>query len=284
MKLTIKIALLAILLGAVSSVARADLYETAYFSAELIPVTGSLSEVDINTDLISGNFVSDEQLIPGPTSGLQTVTFNSMPAIGDIPSSTAFQMTLGGMTFNQGNFLPGTGGIVYNNGQFDGFDASFDFFSNGQEYRFVEQGTGFEIELLVGNQLTGVIVVAGTIDFCPLFDIEPYVPGLEVNIGGTGTSNGNGTCDYANGSNPLSNSNPLSPGNNSTPSGNNSTPPTITINPPGNNNAPSGNDNPSLVPEPGMFWVLAGAMIFLVARVVWASCAPARAHTFQPSR
>jgi hypothetical protein len=266
-KLTAKITLLAILLGAVSSVARADLYETAYFSAELIPVTGSLAEVGINTDLISGNFVSDEQLIPGPASGLQSVAFNSTPAIAEIPPATAFQMTLGGMTFNQGDFLPGTGGIVYNNGQFDGFDGSFDFFSNGQEYRFVEQGTAFEIELLVGN--TAVIVVAGTIDFNPLFDIQPYAPtssGLGLNTGGIGTGNGGG--NDPNGSNPFSNDNPSPPGNNSPPSDNNSPPPTITINPPGNNNPPSGNNNPSPVPEPGMFWVLAGAMISLGARVV----------------
>ncbi len=254
MKTSVKIALLAILLGAVSSVARADLYETAYFSAELIPVTGSLSEIGMSTDMISGNFVFDEQLIPGPDSGIQSVAFNSMPAISEIPPSTAFQMTMGENTFNRVNFLPGTGGIVYNNGQFDGFDVAFDFFYNGQEYRFVEQGTGFEIQLLAGN--AAIIIVAGTIDFNPLFNIQPYVPsssassGLGLNTGGIGTGDGN-TAGDSNGSDPFSDNSP--PDNNSSP--------TITINTPGNN-------NPSPVPEPGMFGMLAAATISLGARVV----------------
>jgi hypothetical protein len=265
-KLSVKISLLAILLSSVSSVARADLYESAYFSGELIPVTGSLADIGLSgTNLISGNFVFDEQLVPGANSGIQSVSFSNMPAIASIPPTSAFQMTLAGLTFNLGNFLPGTGGIVYNNGQFDGFDVAFDFYSDGTEYRFVEQGTAFEIEALVGNQPTGVIVVAGTIDFGPLFNIEPYVPissGLGSNTGvtvGNGNGDGDGTGGDSNDNNPPPNNNQSTQGNDPPPSGNNS--------PPGNNTSPSGG-TPSPVPEPGVFWVLAAAMIIMGTRVV----------------
>jgi hypothetical protein len=178
--------------------ARADIYEIAFFLGQLDAVTGSLSDIGLTgSGVMSGNFVFDPQMIPPAGSGTESVVFSSMPVITEIPNSVAFLMNLDGITSNLSDFLPGTGSIQYVNGSFDGFDGKFDFISDGQEYQFVENGSGFEIELLENYRPTGDIVVFGTINFGPYSPInQPPCDELSVlssfgnRIGGIGSGDG----------------------------------------------------------------------------------------------
>jgi hypothetical protein len=233
-----------LLAGVVSAtapfIARADVYETAYFSAQFSNISGSLASIGLSgSDGISGNFVFDEQMIPPAGSGMEGIPFSSIPNVGSISDSTAFQMELGGLTFNLNNFVAGTGAIAYDNGQFAGFDVQIDFFSQGSEYQFIEQGNIFEIELLANGQPTGDIVVSGSIGFSPasLFDVQPFDPFSSTDL----TSGGSGP-----------------PGNS----------------PPGNDPSPPGND-PTPTPEPSLFWVLLPASTALLARAVYSRRQPA---------
>jgi hypothetical protein len=252
--------------------ARGDIYETAFFSGQLNAVTGSLSEIGLTgSNVMSGNFVFDPQMIPPAGSGTQSVSFSSMPVITAIPNSTSFLMNLDEITPNLSNFLPGTGAIQYVNGSFDGFDLEFDFVSGGNEYEFIENGSWFEIELLENYQPTGDIVVCGTINFGPYSPItQPPCDELSAlsnlgnGIGGLGSGGGGGGGLGLGGGGGNGSGGGLgsgSGGNGSRSSGGGSKS--------SSGSSGSGKGHPvsvNSVPEPRMFWLFFVALIALAAR------------------
>jgi hypothetical protein len=223
------------LVAVVPLFARADVYETAFFSTQINSITGSLAGLGLSDGgTISGKFVFDLTAIPAAGSGMENVPFSDFPDIGAIPPSLAFQLTFGTVEVNLTNLVANSGALLYDNGQFTGFDAQFEFTVNGQQYLFQETGNSWDIELLENGQPTGDIVVSGTFDF---------------------------------GKNSLSNIQPLDlatlyeqDGSYQPPSGSDP--------PPGNSSLPPGGDPPGAdpppVPEPRMLWVLLPALATLV--------------------
>jgi hypothetical protein len=53
----------------------------------------------------------------------------------------AFQLTLGTVEVNLSNLVPDSGSILYDNGQFAGFDAQFEFAMNGRQFLFRKPAT-----------------------------------------------------------------------------------------------------------------------------------------------
>jgi hypothetical protein len=225
--------------------AHADIYESAFFAAQFNAASGSLTNVGIGTpDSISGEFVFDVNDVPLVNTGVETVPFSEFPDIASIPPSIAFRLTLGTVSVDLSELVLNGGAIVYNNGQFAGFDAQFDFTVGGQQYLFQETGTLWNIQSVENGLPTGDIVASGTIDIGPnsMFGILPvFLSGL-LRPGSVSLLDGPGGSDSPGGSNSL-------------PSGFNS--------PPGNGFQPPGG-SPSSVPEPRMFWVLLPALGALV--------------------
>jgi hypothetical protein len=244
-------------LWTIVSVARADVYETTFFEAQLTATTGSLSSIGLD-DTISGNFIYDVNLLPPSQSGFQSVPFSVLP-LTYIPDNVAFQIALGPDLYSLGDMLPGAA-IQYDNGMFDGFDIQFDFVSQGNEYEFIEQGNSFEIELLEGNQPTGDIVVKGTMDIIgpgTASDGGGNNPGGDGNSQGTGGSS-NDLLSYALLTNPVvagtDNFGPNSLFDQQV----------YSINP--SNTVSLQTPPPVPVPEPSMFWSL---LVELCGLVVW---------------
>jgi hypothetical protein len=228
---------IAALLAIAPLLARADVYESAFFSAQISSMTGSLAALGLSdADAISGKFVFDLSDIPATGSGIESVPFSKFPDIGSIPPSLAFQLSFGTVEVNLSDLVPNSGAILYDNGQFAGFDAQFDFTANGQQYLFQETGNSWDIELVENRQLTGDVVASGTFNIGPdsLFDILP------LNLGALTGQNGSGSPSSGSG-------NPQPPGSD----------------PPGTG-PPAVSDPPS-VPEPRMQWVplaILAALIF----------------------
>lgn len=234
------------LAAAIPLAAHADIYESAFFAAQFNTVSGSLTNVGLGTpDSISGEFVFDINDVPLLNTGAETVPFSRFPDIASIPPSIAFQLTLGTVTVDLNDLVLSGGAIVYENGQFAGFDAQFDFTAGGQQYLFQEAGTLWDIQSVENGLPTGDIVASGTIDIGPnsMFGILPVFLSGSFRPGSASLLYGPGGSESPGGSNSL-------------PSGFNS-PPGNGFQPPGSN--PPGN-NPSSVPEPRMFWVLLPAL------------------------
>src|SRR3954469_21081143 len=78
----------------------ADSYQLANFSGNFnggsANVKAPFNSVVTQGGPISGSFVFDSQLIPGPLSGTVNVFFSSFSDIGSIAPPTAFSLNLGG--------------------------------------------------------------------------------------------------------------------------------------------------------------------------------------------
>jgi PEP-CTERM motif len=179
-------AFLAIWIIGVTVPAFADTYHTATFTGHINP-GGANVKVPFNSVLtqggpISGNFVIDDQKIPGPGSGFVNVSFSSFPDIANIPAATAFTINLGApsLIFTLASAIQNSGAIQFNNGQFVGFFFDADFmFTDNNPYRFDDQGGSWTIKLL--DQIGGSPVpltsakVSGRIDSMAIGDV--YNPG-----------------------------------------------------------------------------------------------------------
>ena len=155
--------LLVVALGVLSllpAAAVADTYHIATFSGGLFggpnvqpPFLGN----GFNPGgAITGSFVYDDNLIPTSGSGIVNVFFSTFPDIAQIPPSTAFTLSVGGLTFNLGDALspfPGfqDAAIQYNNGHFNGFFYISDFTFQGKPYELSLQGGTFGIVPIVGG-------------------------------------------------------------------------------------------------------------------------------------
>jgi hypothetical protein len=81
----------------------ADTYHTANFSGQL----GSSPNIKppfagngFNPGgAVTGSFVYDDNLIPSSGTGAFNVFFSSFPDLAQIPSTTAFDLSVGGLTF-----------------------------------------------------------------------------------------------------------------------------------------------------------------------------------------
>jgi hypothetical protein len=137
----------------------ADTYHTANFSGQL----GSSSNIKppfagngFNAGgAVTGSFVYDDNLIPSGT-GFVNVFFSGFPDIAQIPSTTAFDLSVGGLTFGLGDAdtpLYGTqeAAIQYNNGVFNGFFYISDFMFQGNPYELSLQGGVLAIYPIVGG-------------------------------------------------------------------------------------------------------------------------------------
>jgi hypothetical protein len=136
---------------------------------------------------ISGHFLYDDQLIPGPASGVVNVFFSNFPDAALIPAATAFTIDLGAtvLTFTLADAIQNSGAIQYNNGQFNGFFFATDFAFLGDSYRFNDQGFNFNIKLLDQNGNVVPLLtpkVNGRINFgdANLTNIQPFTPSTPV--------------------------------------------------------------------------------------------------------
>jgi hypothetical protein len=146
----------------------ADTYYTATFTGGVQWPTGGGSFDGITWDPagVSGNFVYDGTLIPGPGTGWVNVFFDNtsaggFPDVGSIPAGTLFTIHLGAtpltFTFADANLEPFSfppyhdAAIQYNNGNFNGFFFVADFQYGGSSYRFDDEGGTWGIYLLVGG-------------------------------------------------------------------------------------------------------------------------------------
>jgi hypothetical protein len=85
----------------------ADAYHSANFSGQLgsspnikPPFTGN----GFNPGgAVTGSFVYDDNLIPSSGTGFVNVFFSSFPDIAQIPSTMAFNLSIGGLTFGLGD-------------------------------------------------------------------------------------------------------------------------------------------------------------------------------------
>jgi hypothetical protein len=63
--------------------ARADVYETAFFSAQISSMTGSLTDLGLGDPAtVSGKFVFDLTAIPPASSGMESVSFSQFLDMG----------------------------------------------------------------------------------------------------------------------------------------------------------------------------------------------------------
>jgi hypothetical protein len=158
-----------VLTGALLVVAQipvfADTYYTATFSGGVQWSTiHCIFDWINNSTGVSGNFVYDAALIPGPGTGLVNVFFDNtsaggFPDVQTIPAGTLFSIHLGAapltFTFSDANletFPPyHDAAIQYQNGNFNGFFFVSDFQYNGSSYRFDDEGRIWGIYLLVSG-------------------------------------------------------------------------------------------------------------------------------------
>ena len=139
--------------------ASADVYMNANFSGGIFsaanvkaPFIGTVTP----NSTFTGSLVFDSSLIPaGP--GTQNVQFASFPDISAIPPATAFQFSIGSLSFNLNN--DPLAAIQYKNGKFNGFAANEMFSFGGNQYDLFIQGGLFQIYLAPG----------GNVDFSNLF-------------------------------------------------------------------------------------------------------------------
>jgi PEP-CTERM motif-containing protein len=112
---------------------------------------------------ISGNFLFDDSLIPGPLTGAVNVFFSSIPETNDVAASTAFHLNLGGgLVFDLDDAFAGNAAIRYLNGAFGGFFFVSDFMFQGNPYRFRSEGGSWNIRLLLNGNPSGTNLVNGS--------------------------------------------------------------------------------------------------------------------------
>jgi hypothetical protein len=173
------------LMATTVTVASADTYHSASFTGNFNPgsanVKAPFSSVITQGGPISGSFVYDDQLIPGPNSGFVNVFFSAFPDIASIPPANAFNIDLGGgLTFDLSSALGGSAAIQYKDGAFNGFFFVSDFIFQNNPYELNMQGGTFTIKLLGANGfVTGSSLVNGHLDIGNnnLSDVATFTPG-----------------------------------------------------------------------------------------------------------
>jgi hypothetical protein len=123
---------------------------------------------------VTGSFVFDSNQIPASNSGFVNVFLSGIPGSGSIPSSTAFNISLGpNLSFTLADAAQGSGAIQYNNGNFNGFFYLADFTYQGNNYQLDDQGGLFSIYLLnsLGEETT--VEASGYLNF-NLTNETPY--------------------------------------------------------------------------------------------------------------
>lgn len=168
------------------AVAFADTYHTATFSGQLgsspnvkAPFAGNGFTAN---GAITGSFVYDDNLIPSSGSGFVNVFFSTFPDIGLIPDPTAFNLSVGGLTFTLGDalvqFPTQEAAIQYNNGVFNGFFYVSDFTFLGNPYELSLQGSTFTIVPIVNGFPTFTHLVNGHLNIgdANLSDISVFTP------------------------------------------------------------------------------------------------------------
>jgi hypothetical protein len=165
----------------------ADTYHSANFSGQLgsgpniqAPFAGN----GFNPGgAITGSFIYNDNLIPSSGTGFVNVFFSNFPDIAQIPSSTAFTLSLGGLTFGLGDavtpmFGTQAAAIQYNNGVFNGFFYISDFMFQGNPYELSIQGGTIGIVPIVGGYPTFSSKVNGTLNIGNgnLSDISVFTP------------------------------------------------------------------------------------------------------------
>lgn len=159
--------------------ASADVYISANFSGAIFsaanvkaPFIGTVTP----NSTFTGSLVFDSSLIPaGP--GTQNVAFASFPDINLIPPATAFQFSIGSLSFNLSN--DPLAAIQYKNGQFNGFSANEMFTFDGNQYDLFISGGTFQIYSAPGGIPTFVNpLVSGFINIgdAKLTNQTPYTP------------------------------------------------------------------------------------------------------------
>jgi hypothetical protein len=138
----------------------ADTYHIATFSGNLGSTPNIKSPFAGNgfnaNDPFTGSFVFDDNLIPASGSGFVNIFFSNFPDIALIPPSTAFTLSLGGLTFDLSNALspfPGfrDAAIQYHNGAFNGFFYVSDFTFLGNPFELRLEGGVLAIVPIVGG-------------------------------------------------------------------------------------------------------------------------------------
>jgi len=182
--------LFAVALGVLTllpAAAFADTYHMATFSGQLgsspnikAPFAGNGFDP---SGPITGSFVYDDNLIPAPGSGPINIFFSNFPDIAQIPPSTAFTISLGGLTFSLGDAqtpLFGTqeAAIQYNNGVFNGFFYISDFMFLGNPYELSLQGGVLAIVPIVGGfpQFNHLVNARLNVGDANLSDITVFTP------------------------------------------------------------------------------------------------------------
>jgi hypothetical protein len=131
--------------------ASADVYMSANFSGGIFsaanvkaPFIGTVTP----NSTFTGSLVFDSSLIPAGL-GTQNVQFASFPDIGAIPPATAFQFSMGSLSFNLNN--DPLAAIQYKNGKFNGFAANEVFTFGGIQYDLLISGGTWQIYLAPGG-------------------------------------------------------------------------------------------------------------------------------------
>jgi hypothetical protein len=170
----------------------ADTYYSATFTGGVQWVRGgSFDGIAWDPAGVSGNFVYDANLIPGPGTGWVNVFFDNtsargFPDVGNIPGGTLFTIHLGAtpLTFTFADavtepysFPPyHDAAIQYYNGNFNGFFFVSDFQYNGSSYRFDDQGGQWSIYAYSPMTGPGATYVSGYIDLAGMTTTGPYTP------------------------------------------------------------------------------------------------------------
>jgi hypothetical protein len=143
---------------ALPTLAAADTYTLANFSGAInggnANVKAPFSGNGFTQGMaFSGSFVFDNNLIPGPASGLQNVFDQSFPDIANIPAAAQFTLNFGPLTFteadNDNNQIPF--GIQFSNGHFNGFEFIHDFTFNANPYELRIDGSVLHVVAIVNG-------------------------------------------------------------------------------------------------------------------------------------
>lgn len=147
MKSFFSLCLLTLLIGCSASLC-ADTYSLTTFSGGVLwPHVGNTFDgLDSVNATVSGSFITDNTLNPGPGSGFYNVGFPLYPDIASIPPATAFSISLGpNLNFTLADDISGFPAVQYNNGNFSGFAFSAQFQLGGNTYEFDDQGSVWTI-------------------------------------------------------------------------------------------------------------------------------------------
>jgi hypothetical protein len=137
----------ALLLMLVASPAHAASYIKADFSAGVFGgdanVTDPLRDPFFPSDVFTGSFVYDQDLVPPPASGFVNVSFGSYADITSIPAADAFKFNFGPYIFTLADDPLAM--VQYNNGGFNGFVFNTVFALEGVDYLFSMNGGSIKV-------------------------------------------------------------------------------------------------------------------------------------------